>query len=144
MTASASAPVVRLEGIAKTYGSGEAIVQVLQDVSLEVAVGEFVAFMGPSGSGKSTLMNLLGCLDRPTAGEYWLDGEPISKASADRRAMIRGRKLGFVFQNFNLLPRTSALDNVDSWSGSGLAVVFFTSRPACRAGSSSGWRSPGP
>jgi ABC-type lipoprotein export system ATPase subunit len=79
---------------------------------LEVARGEFIAIMGASGSGKTTLMNILGCLDRPSSGSYWLDGEEVSRMSADKRAMIRNRKIGFVFQNFNLLPRTSALENV--------------------------------
>ena len=85
---------------------------VLKGVSLTIARGELVALMGASGSGKSTLMNILGCLDRPTSGEYWLDGQEVSALSADERALVRNRKIGFVFQNFNLLPRTSALENV--------------------------------
>jgi len=87
-------------------------VPVLKGVSLEIGRGEMVALMGASGSGKTTLMNLLGCLDRPTSGEYWLDSEEISQMSPEQRADVRNRKIGFVFQSFNLLPRTSALDNV--------------------------------
>jgi ABC-type lipoprotein export system ATPase subunit len=103
---------IELHNIEKTYHIGDIAVPVLKGVSLTVARGEMLALMGVSGSGKSTLMNILGCLDRPTAGEYWLDGREVSRLSADQRAMVRNRKLGFVFQNFNLLPRTSALENV--------------------------------
>jgi ABC-type lipoprotein export system ATPase subunit len=104
--------LIELRNIYKTYQLGDITVPVLKGVSLTVARGELVALMGASGSGKSTLMNILGCLDRPTSGEYWLDGEEVSGLSADQRALVRNRKFGFVFQNFNLLPRTSALDNV--------------------------------
>lgn len=104
--------LIRLEGIHKTYRLGEMDVPVLRGVSLTVQKGEMIALMGASGSGKTTLMNILGCLDRATYGKYWLDGEEISQFSADGRAMIRNRKIGFVFQNFNLLARTSALENV--------------------------------
>src|SRR5262249_12535186 len=104
--------LIQLEDIRKTYHVGELDVPVLKGVSLTIERGEMVALMGASGSGKTTLMNLLGCLDRPTAGRYWLDGEEISRLSADGRALVRNKKIGFVFQNFNLLPRTSALDNV--------------------------------
>ena len=104
--------LIELHHIYKTYYLGEIAVPVLKGVSLEVAKGELVALMGASGSGKSTLMNILGCLDRPTSGEYWLEGQEVSHLSSDQRALLRNRKLGFVFQNFNLLPRTNALENV--------------------------------
>lgn len=105
-------PLIKLENITKTYFLGEVSVPVLKGISLTIEQGEYVALMGASGSGKSTLMNILGCLDRPTSGDYFLDGEELGRASGDKRAMIRNRKIGFVFQNFNLLPRTTALDNV--------------------------------
>src|SRR4051812_6646430 len=104
--------LIKLEDIHKTYHLGELDVPVLNGVSLEIERGEMVALMGASGSGKTTLMNILGCLDRPTSGEYWLDGEEVSALSSDQRAMVRNKKIGFVFQSFNLLARTSALDNV--------------------------------
>jgi ABC-type lipoprotein export system ATPase subunit len=103
---------IELHDIHKTYSMGDIDVPVLNGVSLSIARGESVALMGASGSGKTTLMNILGCLDRPTSGQYWLDGEEVSRLSADRRALVRNHKLGFVFQNFNLLARTSALENV--------------------------------
>jgi len=106
-------PVIRLENVYKTYDLGEIQVQALRGVSLEVRQGEFVAVMGPSGSGKSTIMNILGCLDRPTKGHYYLDGVDVSGMSKTQLAGIRNKKLGFVFQQFNLLARTSALENVE-------------------------------
>lgn len=104
--------LIELKDIYKTYHLGEMDVPVLKGVSLEVGRGELVALMGASGSGKSTLMNILGCLDRPTSGEYWLDGRLVSNLSGNELAHIRNEKIGFVFQSFNLLPRTSALENV--------------------------------
>jgi len=104
--------LIRVVDVHKTYLLGEIELSVLKGISLQIARAELVALMGSSGSGKTTLMNILGCLDRPTSGQYWLDGEDVSRLSADQRAVIRNRKMGFVFQNFNLLPRTSALENV--------------------------------
>lgn len=104
--------LIELDDIHKTYHLGAVDVPVLKGVTLEIDRGEMVALMGASGSGKSTLMNILGCLDRPSSGHYLLDGEAIETLSADERALVRNRKIGFCFQTFNLLPRTSALENV--------------------------------
>jgi putative ABC transport system ATP-binding protein len=106
-------PTIRLEGVHKTYNLGEVQVQALRGVSMEIYPGEFVAVMGASGSGKSTLMNILGCLDRPTRGKYFLDGTDVSSFTKRQLAKIRNTKIGFVFQQFNLLSRTSALENVE-------------------------------
>jgi macrolide transport system ATP-binding/permease protein len=104
--------LIRLSDITKTYQLGEIRLTVLRNISLSISTGEFVALMGTSGSGKTTLMNILGCLDRPTSGQYWLDGADVGNLSSNSQALLRNQKIGFVFQNFNLLPRTSALDNV--------------------------------
>jgi putative ABC transport system ATP-binding protein len=108
-----NAPTIRLENIVKTYDLGEVQVHALRGVSLEIYPGEFVAVMGASGSGKSTLMNIIGCLDKPTRGHYFLDGKDVSGLTKRELAKIRSTKIGFVFQQFNLLSRTSALENVE-------------------------------
>jgi putative ABC transport system ATP-binding protein len=106
-------PVISVRNLVKTYTVGEVEVRALRGVSLDVQPGEFLAVTGPSGSGKSTLMHILGCLDRPTSGEYLLDGRDVSHMTKDQLAEVRNRKIGFVFQGFNLLSRTTALDNVE-------------------------------
>ena len=104
--------VIKIKGIIRNFPLGNELVKVLKGIDLEIERGEYVALMGPSGSGKSTLMNLLGCLDTPTAGTYELNGKDVSNMSQDELAEIRNKEIGFVFQTFNLLPRTTALDNV--------------------------------
>ena len=106
-------PVISVKGLVKTYVVGEVEVRALRGVNLEVEKGEFLAVTGPSGSGKSTFMHIIGCLDRPTSGQYFLDGKDVSRMSKDALADVRNTKIGFVFQGFNLLSRTTALDNVE-------------------------------
>ena len=120
------APLIRLEGITRSYGSGEARVQVLHGVDFSIAQGEFVAVMGPSGSGKSTVMNILGCLDTPTSGSYAFRGARVETLSRNQRALLRRHFIGFVFQGFNLLGRTSALENVE------LPLIYRGEPPARR------------
>jgi len=118
--------VIRAERIVKNYRLGEVDVEVLKGVDLDVARGEYVALMGPSGSGKSTLMNILGCLDVPTTGSYYIDDQEVSKLSDDELAVVRGQRIGFVFQTFNLLSRTSAIENVE-------LPLHYQGRPAREA-----------
>jgi putative ABC transport system ATP-binding protein len=106
-------PLIRLRAVSRFYGEGQARIAALRDVDLDIARGEFVAIMGPSGSGKSTVMNIIGCLDQPSSGEYWFEGVPVHRMTRNQRALLRRRELGFVFQGFNLLPRTSAQENVE-------------------------------
>ena len=106
-------PVIRTEGVTKDYVLGAEVVRAVRGIDLVIRRGEFVALMGPSGSGKSTFMNLLGCLDTPTAGQYWLNGQLVSEQSDDQLARVRNQEIGFVFQTFNLLPRADALHNVE-------------------------------
>jgi putative ABC transport system ATP-binding protein len=153
--------LLKTEDLTKDYRVGSEMVHALRAVSVEIRRGDFVAVTGPSGSGKSTFMNLLGCLDSPTAGRYILDGRDVSHLTADELAEVRNRKIGFVFQSFNLLPRTPAIENVElplRYSGmpraqrhdrarTALAAVgwktaFGTTPRSCPADSSSAWPSP--
>jgi putative ABC transport system ATP-binding protein len=104
--------IIRIEGLEKTYHLGEVVVQALRGVNLEIEQGSYVAIMGPSGSGKSTMLNLLGCLDRPTAGSYFLGGEDVSKMDDDQLSAVRGRHLGFVFQSYNLIDQLTVIENI--------------------------------
>jgi putative ABC transport system ATP-binding protein len=119
-------PLIQLRGVTKTFGTGVASFQALRGVDFDVAAGDFVAVMGPSGSGKSTMMNILGCLDVPTAGEFLFKGFHVEKLTRDERALLRRRYLGFVFQGFNLLARTNALENVE------LPLLYRGEKPRAR------------
>jgi len=113
MSAIEQLPLVRIERVSKEYRMGGETMKALNEVSLTVERGDFVAIIGPSGSGKSTLMNMIGCLDTPTSGNYWLDGDEVSRMKDNRLAEIRNRKIGFIFQSFNLLPKLNAMENVE-------------------------------
>ena len=112
MRAAIKEAVIRTEKLTRSYSMGESLITALRDADLTIHAGEFIALMGASGSGKSTLLNLLGLLDRATTGEYWLEGKPVSSLRRDELSDLRGRRIGFIFQNFNLLPRYSAWENV--------------------------------
>jgi len=138
----ASVPVIELRQVTKTYGKGEAMMQALRGVDLLIQSGEFVAVMGPSGSGKSTCMNILGCLDTPTTGSYLFQGVDVGKLSRDQRALLRRSYLGFVFQGYNLLNRTTALENVELpliYRGDPAEVRHQRAREALAAVGLSGW-----
>jgi putative ABC transport system ATP-binding protein len=160
MTADA---LLQVRGLTRDYRLDSETIRALRGVDLAIRRNEYVAIMGPSGSGKSTLMNVLGCLDTPTAGEYWLNGVEVSHMSDDELARVRNREIGFVFQTFNLLPRATALHNVElplvyagvnaserrRRASNALARVGLQDRMghrpnSCRGDNGSGWRSPGP
>ena len=156
--------MIRMQGICKTYDTGRISVEALRGVDLDIGGNEYVAIVGPSGSGKSTLMNLLGCLDTPTAGDYELSGDKVAGLDRNRLAEIRNKHIGFVFQNFNLLPYATALENVElpllfggvparrsgasgprpCSSACSSGTGWTTSPPSSRGARCSGWPSPGP
>jgi len=135
-------PLIRLRGITRVYGEGQAALRALDGVDLDVEAGDFVAIMGPSGSGKSTAMNVIGCLDMPTSGQYLFRGVAVERLSRDQRARLRRRYLGFVFQGFNLLARTSAQENVELpllYRGEGAAARHAAARAALESVGLAGW-----
>lgn len=141
MNASAG-PLIRLRGITKVYGYGQAALAALKGIDLDITAGEFVAVMGPSGSGKSTAMNIIGCLDTPTSGEYRFEGVEVQKLSRDQRALLRRHYLGFVFQGFNLLSRSSAQENVELpliYRGQSAATRHAMAREALASVGLAGW-----
>jgi putative ABC transport system ATP-binding protein len=142
VAAGETVPLIRLRGLTKVYGQGQAAFQALKGVDLDIEAGDFVAIMGPSGSGKSTVMNTLGCLDTPTSGEYLFHGLHVERLGRDQRARLRRRYLGFVFQGFNLLARTSAQENVELpllYRGEPAAARHRTARAALAAVGLAGW-----
>ncbi|ATE61222.1 ABC transporter ATP-binding protein [Thauera sinica] len=144
---SAAEPLIRLDAITKTYGRGQAAFQALKGITLDIGEGEFVAVMGPSGSGKSTVMNILGCLDTPTTGSYLFQGAHVERLSRDERALLRRHFLGFVFQGFNLLARTTALENVELpliYRGEPAASRHAAAREALRLVGLEGWEHHAP
>jgi len=135
-------PLIRLRGVTKVYGAGQAALRALDGVDLDVEAGEFVAIMGPSGSGKSTAMNIIGCLDTPATGEYLFRDVHVERLTRDQRARLRRRHLGFVFQGFNLLARTSAQENVELpllYRGEGAAARHAAARAALESVGLTGW-----
>ena len=135
-------PLIRLSGITKTYGRGPAAFEALKGIDLTIESGEFVAVMGPSGSGKSTVMNILGCLDTPTSGVYEFEGVRVDRLSRNQRALLRRNYLGFVFQGFNLLARTTALENVELpliYRGEPASVRHAAARAALQQVGLQGW-----
>jgi putative ABC transport system ATP-binding protein len=142
MSETIAAPLIRLRHVSRVYGQGQAAVYALRDVDLDIARGDFVAVMGPSGSGKSTVMNLIGCLDTPTSGEYLFEGVPVHTMTRNQRALLRRHQLGFVFQGFNLLPRTSAQENVELpllYRGADAATRHRQAREALASVGLAGW-----
>jgi putative ABC transport system ATP-binding protein len=147
MDAAAADPLIRLRGVTRVYGRGNAQLKALAGIDLDIAQGEFVAVMGPSGSGKSTVMNILGCLDTPTAGEYLFRGVHVERLTRDQRARLRRGYIGFVFQGFNLLARTSAQENVELpllYRGEDAATRRRKAREALAAVGLGGWETHTP